>query len=424
MAGKWDGEGWFRDHERGRLHRVRGETHRGPAGYDGWSDIQLASYLRDFVAGDPQRLEALRAAKTRKHWLSLAIEWGIPYVSEREWRTRPDDDEAWHHQPPVSRKSTASQQLTRLILVARLRDVTASSDPVVGGLDDRTWDRHRTGQDGAPPTTPGPSVGETTEDWYRDHATGLMVRPCVTDPNVVMLVSSSAPDPGPPMHYYPFTEPEPEPSAGTEEGEENEGTAVLEVSVEKKIVEVRQIQRLIQDTWGIRHHRHALVLASGPHQGLELTSPEERLSAHPAGALSSFLVLEVKRIPEPEDPADRLVAMRILAYHLNSGADCERRNVHTLLWIHPVSEGSTHQMVVAAEADCAYGFMDGAPFKSTERVYALVDVRSGTILSSLVLPKPGAKPPIAGQHFFSTDATLMNRAEPLTFEEALPHLIT
>lgn len=81
-------------------------------------------------------------------------------------------------------------------------------------------------------------------------------------------------------------------------------------------------------------------------------------------------------------------------------------------------------MVVAAEADCAYGFMDGAPFKSTERVYALVDVRSGTILSSLVLPKPGAKPPIAGQHFFSTDATLMNRAEPLTFEEALPHLIT
>ena len=97
----WLGDGWVRDHHEGMLHRLVGESARGPDGVSGWSDRKLLSYVKDYENGDPARIAALAATRTRADVLHLADAWRIPYLTEHEWEGLPLGDDTWHQRPSV-----------------------------------------------------------------------------------------------------------------------------------------------------------------------------------------------------------------------------------------------------------------------------------------------------------------------------------
>lgn len=353
-ASEWLGEGWVRDHHEGMLHRVTGEAHRGPDGVSGWSERKLANYLREHQNGDPSRAAALRKAKTRRHLLELAEEWGVPYVTEAEWEALPHGDDTWHQRPAVGRDPSRALP-SRVVILARMALVRAHlSEDHLEGWRERLWDR---GEE-----------GEATGEGWHDGAGGLKIRPCRAPTNVRMLVA-----PG--------------------DVEEDDDIAVLEVAVGKRLVEVRQLHQIVASAWGLRCHRQRLALRpDGEVAGgaaANVLFPEERLqdvALRCAQRQVDGLVLELE-----EETSDEGVELRILALAMDSSAESDAHRVHTLLWSYPASEGSAHQLVVAAEADCAYGLLggDGGADIGVERVYALIDTTTGGVLSSFVHAKPG-----------------------------------
>ena len=355
MASEWLGEGWVRDHHEGMLHRVTGEAHRGPDGVSGWSERKLANYLREHQNGDPSRASELRKAKTRRHLLELAEEWEVPYVTEAEWEALPHGDDTWHQRPAVDRDPSRALS-SRVVILARMALVREHlSEDHLEGWRERLWDR---GED-----------GDATGEGWQDGAGGLKIRPCRAPTNVRMLVAPGG-------------------------VEDDDDIAVLEVAVGKRLVEVRQLQQIVAGAWGLRCHRQRLALrpdgGGAGDAAASALSPEERLqdvALRCAQRQMGGLVLELG-----EETASEGVELRILALAMNSSAESDTHRVHTLLWSHPASEGSTHQLVVAAEADCAYGSLGGDEGVDTgvERVYALIDTESGGVLSSFIHAKPGA----------------------------------
>lgn len=381
----------------------------------------MACMLLDYVRGDDERAAALRKSRTRSELLRLATAWNVPYKSQKAWEEELDTDEDWFRTTPVPRDAVTPYLDKKVVVLARMTDVEGLSEshcvgasagtlpvPSVGpsgvGEFDGMWDWEES------------AVRESAEGWY-EAPSGLMVRPRVAPPGVRMLYSRSDARPATVTMGR---------SGGGEGrgGGGSDGLAVLEFAPARKLVEVRHLMQTIEEVWGFRRHKQQLYAKSHSDDiGWVALGPSEKLLDIAAvstcvGALEQTLPLQLST-QDWSEASDESVEMSILTYAFDSDAMCDKHKVrHPLLWRKPV-EGASHQVrvvllsflpisaklnrlhapnqkrapkqvVVAAEMDSAYGTVDGTLDAGVERIYALLDTRSGKVLNSFLHPKPGS----------------------------------
>jgi hypothetical protein len=418
--GPWLSDGWEVNYNNGEAQRIVGELHRGPEtppeGVEpGWSDRNLAIYLRDYStpagssnnssssassSSNDARLEELRSAKTRHDLLVLCDKWDVPYLPQREWERSLDTAVEWFHVlSPVTREVGASACPLKVVVFARLEDVKAWGAPnqPLEGL----WDW----QDNP----------ASSEGWV-SASEGIMVRPRVLPPGTRLLHVNAAQAL----------------KAEAAQAQEHSDVAILEFEASRKLVMARQLVGTIEGCWGLRRHNQVLTLdhlslgdETAPLQTTYELQPSDRLRDITARALLmgyKRTVLSLRLTSRDWSCAgEGEIEMRILSILFNSTAAADQHTVTQLLWREPI-EGATHQVAVAAEMLSCYSATEFDLDSGVERVYALLDTRSGTVISCIVHPHPGAAAKVAAV-LYPPGPEGAPRETPMSFQEVEQHLL-
>jgi hypothetical protein len=421
--GPWLSDGWQIDYDDSMKLRIAGELHRGPEelldGIEaGWSDRNLAIYLRDYItsaSGNSSTTctrnshnnldisstweDELRHANTRHDLLILCDKWNIPYVTQREWKQSLDTATEWFQVSPVKREVRDSSCPLKVIVCARLEDIKAWGTPKQ--LSEELWDW----QDSR----------ANSEGWFSP-STGIMVRPRVLPPGTRLLHMNAA-------------------EALKEEAAHalgNNNVAILEFEVSRMLVMARQLVDTIEDCWGLRRHNQVLTLNVLPlvdQEDVEPTiyelQPNDRLQEICTRALLTGYqkkVLSMRLTRRDWSLAEEgEMELKILSLLFNSSAAADQHTITQLLWREPI-EGAMHQVAVAAEMHSCYSATEYELDEGVERVYALLDTESGTVISSFVHshPKAAAK---AAAILYPPGPEGAPKETPMSFQEVEHHLL-
>lgn len=421
--GPWLSEGWQIDYDDNMRLRTPGELHRGPEelleGIEaGWSDRNLAIYLRDYITttgGNSSttssrsscndldtsrtRVEELRHAKTRHDLLVLCDKWALPYITQREWKKSLDTAAAWFQVSPVKREVLYPSCSLKVIVCAQLADVKAWGAPLQPSEGLWDWRDSRANSEG----------------WVSP-STGIMVRPRVLPPGTRLLHVNAA-------------------EALKEEAAHASGqndVAILEFEVSRMLVMARQLVDTIEECWGLRRHYQLLTLHMLPlvdQEDLEPTmyelQPSDRLQEIGARALLTGYekkVLSMRLTSRDWSRADEgEIELKILSLLFNSSAAADQHIITQLLWREPI-EGAMHQVAVAAEMCSCYSATEFELDEGIERVYALLDTESGTVISSFVHPHPKAAAR-ASAILYPPGPEGAPKETPMSFQEVEHHLL-
>jgi len=251
---QWLAEGWFRNHFEGTLHRKDGEFHRGPERGGGWSDRNLSLMLLDYVnvENGSSRAKLLHKATTRPDLLRLANDWNVPYISQLEWERSTDTDTNWFQLQPISRSYITPYTTKTLYVIAKTSDIPYLSGKyqkpgsfhasIINGENkfiEGRWDWEQ---------SPTHSIFNTSSSLNNNNNNQIKIRPRISQPGVSI--------------YYNENE-------NTEivdnKKEDNEivvnglnGKIVIEFLPCCKLVEIRDIIKIIEDLWNIRKHEFKL----------------------------------------------------------------------------------------------------------------------------------------------------------------------
>jgi hypothetical protein len=417
----WLKEGWFRNHFDGTLNRTEGEFHRGPERAGGWSERNLALMLLDYVNIEPSRGSKLHKAKTRPDLLKLAEEWDVPYMSQLEWERTIDTDHDWFEVVPVSRSFITPYTTKNIYILANIQDI-----PYLSGNYKQPGKFHSSILSGENKFIEG------RWDWEVPVSEHLELFGDVINnsphSNTVLKIRPRISPPGVNMYYCETTD------------SENENGMVcvigLEVLSSLRLIEVRQLVKIIEGMWNLRRHDFQLILEPNnnvaAHKSTKKISTDLTKYAHGGGdgvaygvadttvALSPLdrfvdlcddtAAIHLKLTPKswaesdhrelPECDSHSLdvgapiacdMVLYLLQFQFDVRTEYEKRHVRSLSWVERV-EGASSQVVAAAEVENVFNFLNQDEKHTYEYMYALIDERSGNILNSFTEVK---SPPVA-----------------------------
>lgn len=297
----------------------------------------LLPTLQNHINDNDKRAEELRAAQTRNQLLRLASAWNVPYISQHEWERELDTNEGWFKVAPVSRVAPCPYLKKKVVVLARMDDVrnAARQDEKLATLDASSIGRGGEAFEGMWDWEE--SATEESGDGWLEADSGLMVRPRVAPDGVRMLYSRNV------ARSDSVTMRSEKIANDTDE------LAVLEFAPSRKLVEVRDIMRTIENVWGFRCHQQQIYAKSrSDDNGWVELAPASKLVdvatvSTCVGTLEQTLPLQLSKREWHESKGGEL-ELNILSFCFDSDALCDKHRIrHPLLWYETV-EGARHQV--------------------------------------------------------------------------------